>query len=115
MAEARELYLRDCAPCHGETGRGDGPECAALRLPPADLTRLTAAHGGTLPREYFVDVVTGKIDVPAHGTCEMPVWRRRFGPSDSGPAAVAAIHTERRLDLLAAYVRSLQRPAPGRR
>lgn len=32
------LFRAHCAPCHGPTGRGDGPAAAALNAPPADLT-----------------------------------------------------------------------------
>ena len=31
------LYARECAPCHGPTGRGDGPEAAYFAPPPRDL------------------------------------------------------------------------------
>jgi cytochrome c oxidase cbb3-type subunit III len=33
----RALYNRRCWPCHGPTGRGNGPAATALRPPPADL------------------------------------------------------------------------------
>jgi len=32
------LYPGHCASCHGADGRGDGPQAAALPVPPADLT-----------------------------------------------------------------------------
>ena len=32
------LFRTHCMPCHGPTGRGDGPAAAALDAPPADLT-----------------------------------------------------------------------------
>ena len=32
------LFQTHCSPCHGPTGRGDGPAAAALDGPPADLT-----------------------------------------------------------------------------
>ncbi|RYI99264.1 MAG: c-type cytochrome, partial [Acetobacteraceae bacterium] len=35
------LYPANCASCHGDSGRGDGPAAASLAVPPADLT---AAH-----------------------------------------------------------------------
>lgn len=38
VPSGRALYLTNCASCHGETGRGDGPRAATLRRPPADLT-----------------------------------------------------------------------------
>lgn len=33
-----ELYQRNCVPCHGLTGRGDGPVGLTLNPPPANLT-----------------------------------------------------------------------------
>jgi mono/diheme cytochrome c family protein len=38
------LYQRECAPCHGPTGRGDGPEGIYFAPPPRDL------HEGFLAR-----------------------------------------------------------------
>ena len=32
------LFLTNCAPCHGEKGKGDGPGSASLNPKPADLT-----------------------------------------------------------------------------
>lgn len=32
------LFPQNCARCHGAEGRGDGPDAAALPIPPADLT-----------------------------------------------------------------------------
>jgi mono/diheme cytochrome c family protein/uncharacterized membrane protein len=32
------LYVDNCAPCHGATGRGDGPAASRLPIRPADLT-----------------------------------------------------------------------------
>ncbi len=36
-ADGRGLYLRECAPCHGVSGRGDGPDAALFALHPRDL------------------------------------------------------------------------------
>ena len=41
VQQGAALFSAQCAPCHGETGRGDGPAAAGLDGPPADLT---AAH-----------------------------------------------------------------------
>lgn len=35
----RKLYAAECAGCHGERGRGDGPGAATLPVPPRDFTR----------------------------------------------------------------------------
>lgn len=34
----RELYLENCAVCHGPDAEGDGEDAARLEMPPADLT-----------------------------------------------------------------------------
>ena len=36
-------FATHCASCHGTDGRGAGPVAAALRTPPADLTRTSRA------------------------------------------------------------------------
>jgi mono/diheme cytochrome c family protein len=41
VGRGRDLFLTHCAPCHGPSGRGDGPAAAGLLQQPADLT---AAH-----------------------------------------------------------------------
>jgi mono/diheme cytochrome c family protein len=76
-------YSNYCASCHGQDGKGDGPVAKSLSLPPADLTRLSAAYGGAFSSERVAEVVDGRREVAAHGTREMPVWGRaiRFGPS----------------------------------
>ena len=38
VARGAVLFGTHCSPCHGPTGRGDGPAAAALDGPPADLT-----------------------------------------------------------------------------
>jgi len=36
-ASGAALYQRECAPCHGATGKGDGPEASSFVPPPRDL------------------------------------------------------------------------------
>jgi mono/diheme cytochrome c family protein len=42
MKAARGIYANECAQCHGERGKGDGPEAAMHSPAPTDLTY--AAH-----------------------------------------------------------------------
>ena len=44
LARGRQLYARNCAACHGETGIGNGPASASLLPPPADLTLHARWH-----------------------------------------------------------------------
>ncbi|HAL80881.1 MAG TPA: hypothetical protein DCO83_00530, partial [Mucilaginibacter sp.] len=38
LKEAKTLYVTNCAPCHGEKGKGDGPAAASLTPKPANHT-----------------------------------------------------------------------------
>jgi len=39
IARGKELYLQECAACHGFTGKGDGAKVTELNVAPADLSR----------------------------------------------------------------------------
>lgn len=69
-----QMYSGYCAPCHGVDGRGHGAVAPALRKAPADLTALTRNNRGRFPDAHIVTVLENGIDLPAHGTAEMPVW-----------------------------------------
>jgi mono/diheme cytochrome c family protein len=38
LAAGKQLYGKNCASCHGDAGRGDGPAAAGLPLKPSDFT-----------------------------------------------------------------------------
>jgi mono/diheme cytochrome c family protein len=38
MANGKKVYADKCLKCHGEKGKGDGPEAADLEKKPADYT-----------------------------------------------------------------------------
>ena len=104
-ASGKEMYLAYCAACHGREGKGHGPAAGALKMPPTDLTLLSARNHGKFPSVQLVNVITGPGGVPAHGSKEMPVW---------GPIFLAMGHqheSEARLRVanLADYIKSLQK------
>lgn len=74
-----EIFERRCASCHGISGTGDGPAATALRVPPADLTRIAQRRGGKFPHGEIARIIDGRFDYPAHGSREMPIWGARFG------------------------------------
>jgi len=55
VAAGRELYVRHCAACHGEAGRGDGASAASFATKPADLTDGRLMNG--LPDEFLQNVI----------------------------------------------------------
>ncbi len=103
----RADFVRHCASCHGLDARGQGPSAAALRTPPADLTRIAQRFGGTFPRGLAKQWIDGRFSVAAHGTREMPIWGVRLGdgyaPGEFGQSLIRG-----RIDNLISYLESLQ-------
>jgi mono/diheme cytochrome c family protein len=69
-----DMFKAYCASCHGADGKGNGPAAAALKTPPADLTKLAAKNGGKFPDAQVMQVIKGDALTAAHGNKEMPVW-----------------------------------------
>jgi mono/diheme cytochrome c family protein len=64
LNSAREIYRENCAQCHGQTGKGDGPEAWMHRPAPADLTdpiRMALVTDG----EMFYQITEGRRPMPA--------------------------------------------------
>jgi mono/diheme cytochrome c family protein len=78
----RQMYSSYCAPCHGVSGKGDGPVGAALKNPPPDLTLLSRNNGGKFPSAHVASVLEFGAQIPSHGTAEMPVWGPVLGKMD---------------------------------
>ena len=69
-----DLYLRHCAICHGIDGRGHGPLTEAMKIVPADLTRVTVRNGGGFPDAKVSDVIRNGGGVLGHGSMAMLPW-----------------------------------------
>jgi mono/diheme cytochrome c family protein len=102
-ASAQEMFRSYCAVCHGVEAKGNGPAVAALKVPPPDLTRLSANNGGKFPELRVFNSINGEANLPAHGSSEMPVWGTLFREmrGDSSQAAL-------RLRNLTKYIEQLQ-------
>lgn len=72
IAAGQKLYLDNCVPCHGASGKGDGPAGAGLNPPPADLTRhmISGAHTDGQIYLWIKDGFPGTA---------MPAWGQRLG------------------------------------
>jgi mono/diheme cytochrome c family protein len=66
VATGGTLFATNCAVCHGEKGRGDGPSAEAMEPKPADLTEghVQGLSDGAL----FYIISHGKPETP------MPAW-----------------------------------------
>ncbi|MBI4001685.1 MAG: cytochrome c [Nitrospira defluvii] len=42
VTRGKAVYERHCLACHGTSGWGDGPDAAALRVPPTNFHRFTS-------------------------------------------------------------------------
>ena len=68
--QGRALYKANCAACHGEGGRGDGPAAGVMKPPPRDHTDRT--YMSTLTDEDMTKVIKmggaikGKPLMPSH-------------------------------------------------
>lgn len=70
----KQMYGNYCAPCHGVDGRGHGPVAPALKTPPTDLTVLSKNNHGKFPDTHIVSVLQNGVEIPSHGSAEMPIW-----------------------------------------
>jgi len=109
LAELGEpVFLRNCAACHGSSGRGDGPVAGALRVAPSDLTRIAVRRGGSFPEGEIARTIDGRFSVQAHGTREMPVWGERMGERIP-EAGVSEEVVRGQISVLVEYLKSIQR------
>jgi mono/diheme cytochrome c family protein len=109
VVQGRDLFLRYCAACHGDSGQGDGLAAAALQPPPADLTLLRERYGDTYPLRQTLAAIDGRRPVRAHGDSAMPVWgqifEREMEERKIGWPKATTLQRER---LIAEYVLMLQ-------
>ena len=64
LPEAKALYTANCAPCHGDKGRGDGPAAAGLNPKPADHS--SAAIQSESDGSLFWKLSEGRAPMPAY-------------------------------------------------
>ncbi len=65
------LWAENCAPCHGATGKGDGPTAASMEFTPADFTNPEVARNRE-PAQMFIDIKEGRMEKL------MPPWGKRL-------------------------------------
>jgi len=71
----QRLYAQRCTPCHGPTGRGNGPLAAGLRPPPADLVVHVPLHADHDLFQIIHDGIAGTTMAPFGGQMtEEEIW-----------------------------------------
>lgn len=71
-------YDNNCAVCHGQQGKGDGPLAGIVNKRIPDLTVLARSNGGVFPVQRVYEMIDGRVEVAGHGSREMPVWGRDY-------------------------------------
>jgi len=83
LARGASVYQVQCARCHGQLGRGDGPDGAGLDPAPANLT-LAAALRDASPLDFYRRVTVG---VAGTG---MPAYEQALSTDDRWAVALYA-------------------------
>jgi len=101
LHEGRRLYVKTCAPCHGENGTGDAPVNLSGQLRNEDGTPNTA-------RNFTIGILKG-------GATQADIMRRIVGGLPGSPMPSTDFESTEQAAVLAAYVRSLIKPGAEER
>ena len=109
-----QLYARYCAACHGTSADGYGPASSALagllQVDVPNLTTLAERNEGHFPFLDVIQVIDGRMDVPAHGGT-MPFWGQVFATETEPELGFygSLVEARGRVLSLALYLESIQR------
>ena len=103
-SSGKDMYVAYCASCHGNDGKGDGPAASALKSVPTDLTQLAARNKGKFPENHVAQTIKGDVNMPSHGSKDMPVWGPIFASMGTTSDGVMQL----RIRNLTKYIASLQ-------
>ena len=90
MEQAKRIYRENCAPCHGEAGKGDGVGARSLPVRPADHTNAGVMNSRS---DAFLRDVIAKGGNAMGLSSFMPAWQ--------------GIFKDKEIEALVAYIRSL--------
>jgi mono/diheme cytochrome c family protein len=64
VKSGKTIYMTYCTPCHGNSGKGDGPASAALSVKPANHT--SAAIQAEAEGSLFYKISEGRAPMPGY-------------------------------------------------
>ncbi len=109
MAQGKADFMKHCAPCHSESGQGNGPELKIIPgIKPKDLTKIAAQNGGVFPYREVEDTIDGRKIIPSHKRFDMPFWGVNFQQPGQEFTAASEAKAKARIDALVDYVATLQ-------
>ncbi|CUI79115.1 c-type cytochrome [Cognatishimia activa] len=76
-----EIYLNNCAACHGVSLDGKGVMAGVMIVKPKDLTRLSRNNDGAFPLFQVIQRIDGRDPLVSHGS-PMPVYGDFFEGED---------------------------------
>ncbi len=109
VVRGKELYLENCATCHGVNLDGQGPMAGVMTLKPTNLTRLQAENQGEFPLLRVVKRIDGRDPLVSHGS-PMPVYGDFFEGNDTAlkTATGQPVMTSGAVADLVAYLKEVQ-------
>jgi mono/diheme cytochrome c family protein len=110
IAQGRADFNQHCAPCHSESGKGNGPEVKVIPgIKPKDLTTIEAQNGGVFPYRDIEDIIDGRKIIPAHKRYDMPFWGVNFQQQGQEFTSASEAKARKRIDAIVDYIATLQR------
>ena len=111
LAQGKADFNKHCAPCHSESGKGNGPELKVIPdIKPKDLTTIAARNGGVFPYREVEDTVDGRKMIPGHKRFDMPFWGVNFQQQGQEFTSASEAQARKRIDAIVDYVATLQQP-----
>ncbi|WP_137701970.1 c-type cytochrome [Marimonas lutisalis] len=107
----KQLYMENCASCHGATGVGDGDMAEFMSVHVPDLTTIAQRNDGVFPTLEIAHIIDGRTGVRlrGHGS-EMPIWGMEFTDAPSMEGDLSGIYAARgRVLSVVYYLESLQK------
>jgi hypothetical protein len=109
LAQGKADFMHYCAPCHSESGKGNGPEVKVIPgIKPKDLTKIALHNGGVFPYQNVEDIVDGRKSIPSHTRYDMPFWGVNFQQAGQEFTTPSERKAKARIDAIVDYIATIQ-------